>query len=125
MPPPPDPRTDEQLVAALNAGDAAAFDVLYFRYRDRVLRLALRFTGNDADAQDVMQETFAYLYRKVPHLRLTASVTTFLFPVVRNLSLAAGRKRRRGGNDSALDELPGFALINPEESRRELAAAMA
>ena len=53
MPPPDDPRNDQQLIAALNAGDAAAFDALYYRYRDRVLRLAVRFTGNHDDALDV------------------------------------------------------------------------
>jgi RNA polymerase sigma-70 factor (ECF subfamily) len=44
---------------------------------------------------DVVQETFAYLYRKFPGFRLTANMTTFLYPVVRNLSLAIRRKRRR------------------------------
>ena len=96
MPPPTDPRSDGELIDALNAGDVAAFDALYFRYRDRVARLALRFNeGNHADAMDVVQETFAYLYRKFPGFRLTASMTTFLYPVVRNLSLAIRRKRRR------------------------------
>src|SRR4051812_44311954 len=95
LPPPDDPRSDLDLVAALNAGDASAFDALYYRYRDRVTRLALRFTNHDADALDVTQETFTYLYRKFPGFRLTASMTTFLFPVVRNLSLAARRKRNR------------------------------
>ena len=96
MPPPTDPRTDAELIDALNAGDVAAFDALYYRYRDRVARLALRFNeGNHADAMDVLQETFTYVYRKFPGFRLTASMTTFLYPVVRNLSLAIRRKRRR------------------------------
>jgi RNA polymerase sigma-70 factor (ECF subfamily) len=126
MPPPADPRSDADLVAALNAGDASAFDALYFRYRDRVLRLAFRFTANDADAQDVLQETFAYLYRKFPGFRLSAGMTTFLFPVVRNLSLAARRKRRRfGSDDDALAILPGFApATDPDATRADLAAAM-
>ena len=42
-------RTDVELVAAINRGDAAAFDVLYFRHRDWVAALAYRFTG-DSDA---------------------------------------------------------------------------
>ncbi|MBC7968470.1 MAG: sigma-70 family RNA polymerase sigma factor, partial [Fuerstia sp.] len=88
-----DNRTDLQLVAALNAGDAAAFDVLYFRHRDWVMRLAMRFTGNHEDALDVLQETFAYFARKFPGFELTAALTTFLYPAVRNFSLAARRKR--------------------------------
>ena len=128
MPPPLDPRSDHDLIAALNAGDAAAFDVLYYRYRDRILRLAYRFTANHADAQDVLQETFSYLYKKFPGFRLTASMTTFLYPVVRNLSLELHRKKRTATTTSAdiLAELPGFAAGDQiDQIRAELAAAMA
>ena len=62
---------------SLNCGDASAFDALYYRYRDRVLKLAYRFTSNEADAQDVLQDTFTYFYRKFPRFELTASMTTF------------------------------------------------
>jgi len=123
MPPPDDPRNDQQLIAALNAGDVAAFDALYYRYRDRVLRLAMRFAGNHDDALDVLQETFAYLFRKFPGFVLTSRMTTFLYPAVRNLSLAARRKRRGVGT---LDEdVPGLSIADPELARSELAAAMA
>jgi RNA polymerase sigma-70 factor (ECF subfamily) len=49
---------DEELVERMNGGDAEAFEVLYRRYRDWVHRLAWRFTGNQEDALDVLQETF-------------------------------------------------------------------
>lgn len=90
-----DPRTDAQLVAAINDGDAAAFEVLYFRHRDWVVNLACRFTGSEDLALDVMQETFIYLVRKFPGFRLTANLKTFLYPAVKNLSIAASRKSRR------------------------------
>lgn len=99
-PAPHDNRTDLQLVEALNQGDAAAFDVLYYRHRDRVMRLAMRFTGHHDDALDVLQETFAYFVRKFPGFELTAALTTFLYPAVRNLSLAARRKRLRAVSDN-------------------------
>ena len=97
----PDNLTDQQLIAAINQGDFDAFECLYRRYRDWVLRLAWRLTGNHDDALDVLQETFAYVVRRFPGFRLTASMTTFLYPAVRNLSIAANRKRRRsqGGAD--------------------------
>src|SRR5437764_7816207 len=125
MPPADDPRTDQQLIAAINAGDAAAFDALYYRYRDRVLRLAARFTGDRADALDVLQETFAYLFRKFPGFVLTAQMTTFLYPVVRNLSLAMRRKRDAAAQP--LDEqVPGVVTsVDPSAQRSELADAMA
>ena len=128
MPPPPDPRSDHELIAALNAGDGAAFDALYYRYRDRILRLAYRFTANHADAQDVLQETFTYLYKKFPGFRLTASMTTFLYPVVRNLSLEIHRRKRSATMTSAdvLADLPGFAVAvdESERSRVDLADAL-
>ena len=119
--PPTEPRSDQELIAALNAGDASAFDALYHRYRDRILRLAFRFTANHADAQDVLQETFTYFYRKFPGFVLTAQMTTFLFPVVRNLSLAARRKRRPGesgglgGAAEMLEDLSREDWVDPRD----------
>jgi RNA polymerase sigma-70 factor (ECF subfamily) len=125
VPPPEDPRSDGELIDALNGGDVAAFDALYYRYRDRVARLALRFTGNDADAMDVVQETFAYFYRKFPGFRLTSSVTTFLYPAIRNLSLDLRRKRRRlASTEEALIDLPAPAAGATHE-RAELATVIA
>ena len=126
MPPAPnDNRTDLQLVNAINNGDMAAFEVLYYRHRDWVMRLAMRFTGHHDDALDVLQETFAYLVRKFPGFQLTAALTTFLYPAVRNLSIAARRKRlRSSGGD---DELPLIVepSANESDERSELSQSLA
>lgn len=100
-PAPIDNRTDQELVAAVNAGDAGAFETLYFRYRDWTMRLAQRFTGHHDDASDVLQETFGYFARKFPGFQLSAALTTFLYPTVRNFAIAARKKRQRssGGDD--------------------------
>jgi RNA polymerase sigma-70 factor (ECF subfamily) len=90
-----DARNDLELIAAINDGDAAAFEALYFRHRDWVVGLAHRFTGDGDAALDVMQETFLYFLRKFPGFRLTASLKTFLYPAVRNLSIAARHKAGR------------------------------
>src|ERR1041385_8586413 len=90
-----DTRTDLELVAAINRGDADAFGVLYLRYRDWVTALAFRFTGDESLALDVLQETFLYFLKKFPGFKLTAQLKTFLYPVVKNLSIAARRKAER------------------------------
>jgi RNA polymerase sigma factor (sigma-70 family) len=95
MPETPDAASDQQLIAALNTGDADAFEPLYRRYRDWVVALAHRFTGDESLALDVMQETFLYLLKKFPGFRLTAQMKTFLYPAVKNLSIAARRKTSR------------------------------
>jgi RNA polymerase sigma-70 factor (ECF subfamily) len=117
---PRDARTDEDLVAALRRGDAAAFDVLYLRHRDWVVRMARRLTCDDADALDVLQETFLYLLRKLPQLELRARLSTLLFPVVRNLALA--RRRRRAAAPEAVEPAVEDPPLLPPE---ELAAALA
>jgi len=105
-----DNSTDLQLVDAINDGDQDAFTVLYYRHKDWVVNLAFRFTGNHDDALDVMQETFAYLVRKFPGFELTAQMTTFLYPAVRNLSIAARKKRQRAtSSDENLDLFPEAA----------------
>ncbi len=93
--PPTDPRPDEELIAAANAGEVAAFEALYWRYRDWVVRLAYRFTRNQADALDVLQDTFLYLLGRFPGLVLTARLTTLLYPAVKNLSLACRHRKLR------------------------------
>ena len=101
---------DAELVAAINQGDHAAFETLYRRHRDWTVNLAFRFTGDDALALDVMQETFLYLLRKFPGFELRANLHTFLYPAVRNLSIAARRKAGRcqagSGEDDVLAMLP-------------------
>jgi RNA polymerase sigma-70 factor, ECF subfamily len=92
---PEDSRSDEALIAAVNHGDTAAFEALYYRYRDWVVNLAYRFTSDRESALDVLQETFLYFSRKFPGFTLTARVTTFLYPAVKNYAIAARRKLER------------------------------
>jgi RNA polymerase sigma-70 factor (ECF subfamily) len=77
-----DERTDLELIAAANAGDAEAFERLYFRYRDWVVNLAFRFTADREMALDILQETFLYLLKKFPGFVLTCQMKSFLYPVV-------------------------------------------
>jgi RNA polymerase sigma-70 factor (ECF subfamily) len=94
-----DSRSDQELIAALNDGDSHAFEAWYYRYRDWVVSLAYRFTSDRDLALDVLQETFLYFVRKFPGFRLTAQLKTFLYPAVRNLSIAARRKANRFQSD--------------------------
>ncbi|MHC4508105.1 MAG: RNA polymerase sigma factor, partial [Planctomycetota bacterium] len=102
--------SDQQLIELANQGDPDAFGALYSRYRDWVYRLAWRFTGNREDALDVLQETFTYVLGKFPGFELTAAMTTFLYPVVKHLSIAARNKSRRSASDEEmLSALPAPA----------------
>ncbi len=107
---PTDPRSDDELIALANAGGEGgrlAFEVLYHRHRDWVYGLALRFTHEHDLALDVTQEVFIYFLRKFPGFALTAKLTTFFYPAVKNLAIAQRDKARRfAGGDEALASLP-------------------
>jgi RNA polymerase sigma-70 factor (ECF subfamily) len=135
-----DRRSDGELVAICNDGGPAeaarAFETLYRRHRDFVLRVARRFTRDRELALDALQETFAYLLTKFPPrgtgLTLTARLSTLLYPVAKNCAISALRKANRyaGASGVELDELPAepgaaaepldaaLALLPPE--RREV-----
>jgi len=117
--------SDQELIELVNEGDPDAFEALYQRYRDWVYRLAWRFTGNQQDTLDVLQETFVYLLSKFPGFELTASMTTFLYPVVRHISLTIRSKSRRFTTDEEiLSEIAAPALKDTQSSRKELAAVL-
>jgi RNA polymerase sigma-70 factor (ECF subfamily) len=127
LPPSPesDSRSDQALVELCNRGDPAAFAALYRRYCDWVVRLATRFTGNPDDALDCLQDTFAYVLHKFPGFTLTASMTTFLYPVVKNISIRIRQKRRRlASAEDALEAVPA-PPAKPDTGRAELAAVVA
>lgn len=90
-----DGQDDQELIAAANSGDVAAFEILYYRYRDWVGNLAFRFTGDRDLALDILQETFCYFSKKFPGFALSCQLKTFLYPVVKHCSLEARRKSER------------------------------
>jgi RNA polymerase sigma-70 factor, ECF subfamily len=119
-------RSDLELIAAMNRGDAAAFETLYFRYRDWVVSLAHRFTGDSDAALDVMQETFLYFLKKFPGFRLTANLKTFLYPAVRNLSIAARRKAQRyQATEAQLEKIENPASEETTVTTSELQVVLA
>lgn len=117
---------DQQLIERINAGDTEAFEMLYRRYRDWVYRLAWRFTGRQSLAQDVVQETFTYLLKKFPGFELTAKMTTFLYPVVRNTSRNVRRKSERfiGVEEDVFSQLPAPPPDDTDRSREDLAGVL-
>jgi RNA polymerase sigma-70 factor, ECF subfamily len=117
--------SDQELIRLINEGDTDAFEGLYRRYRDWVFRLAWRFTSNQQDSLDVLQETFIYLLGKFPGFSLTASMTTFLYPVVKHISQTVQSKSRRFTSDE--EKLNQITIAVSEEihtSRSELATVL-
>ena len=105
--PGPEP-TDEALAARAAAGDEAAFEEIVTRYHGRVFRLAARLTGNDADAADVLQDTFLRAYRGLASFRGASRFGTWLYRIATNAALAHRRSRARRPSESLEAYLPRF-----------------
>jgi RNA polymerase sigma-70 factor (ECF subfamily) len=78
----------------------AAFAELFEHYKDRVFNLAGRLLGNPADAEDVSQEAFVTVFRKIHEFRFSSRFYTWLYRVVFNLCV----DQRRKGSSSTLPE---------------------
>ena len=75
-------------------GDRQSFEQLYQRHNQRVYSLCLRMTANVAEAEDLAQEVFIQLYRKIGSFRGDSAFTTWLHRMTVNQVLMHFRKRR-------------------------------
>src|SRR5687767_14778429 len=89
----PAPNSDLALAMAAGKGDMEAFEKLYERHNRRVYSLCLRMTQNAAEAEDLAQEAFIQLFRKIGSFRGDSAFTTWLHRLTVNQVLMHFRKR--------------------------------
>ena len=87
------PATDYELAQAAASGQMQAFEELYERHNRRVYSLCLRMTTNTAEAEDLAQEVFIQLFRKIGSFRGESAFTTWLHRLTVNQVLMHFRKR--------------------------------
>lgn len=87
--------SDEALLKKAVAGERAALDELFGRYRLLAYRVAHRLLGNEADALDAVQEAFVKALVHLPTFQGRSSFKTWMLRVVSNASLDLGRQRGR------------------------------
>ncbi|HEY0098636.1 MAG TPA: sigma-70 family RNA polymerase sigma factor, partial [Pyrinomonadaceae bacterium] len=85
--------SDHALAQRAASGDLAAFEQLYERHNRRVYSLCLRMTQNVAEAEDLAQEAFIQLFRKIGSFRGESAFTTWLHRLTVNQVLMHFRKR--------------------------------
>ena len=86
--------TEEEMVQLAQQGNAAAFEQLYRRYCGRVYALCVRIVKNDSEAEDLTQEAFLLLFRKIHTFRGEARFSTWLHRLATNVVLVRLRKKR-------------------------------
>jgi RNA polymerase sigma-70 factor, ECF subfamily len=99
---------DQALLAALRAGHEWAFETMVRLYGGRLLAVARRFTGNDEDAQDVLQSSYLSAFRALNNFEGNCQLSTWLYRIVVNTALMRLRSRRRKPEQSIDALLPSF-----------------
>ncbi|HVA90905.1 MAG TPA: sigma-70 family RNA polymerase sigma factor, partial [Chloroflexota bacterium] len=101
-PPPPKPGSDADVLARAQAGDHYAFAQLYSLHKRRIYSLCLRMVGNVAEAEDLTQEAFLQLHRKIATFRGDSAFSTWLHRLAINVVLM--HLRKKGLSVISLDE---------------------
>jgi RNA polymerase sigma-70 factor, ECF subfamily len=99
---PPTRVPESQLLARAQAGEEAAFAYLFETHKRKVYSLCLRMTGDPAEAEDLSQEAFLNLFRKISTFRGEAAFSTWLHRLVVNVVLMYLRKK--GPQKISMDE---------------------
>lgn len=87
--------TDVQLAASANGGDAMAFEVIVRRYNRLLFRTARGIVPDDAEAQDVVQETWLRAFGKLETYRGEAALGTWLARMAINIAISSRRRKGR------------------------------
>ena len=100
--------TDAAAVGRARTGDTDAFRVLVERHSRSLFRLAFRMTGNQQDAEDVVQESFMRAYKQLAKFDERASFGTWLYRIAANCSLDLVRSRKRRQEHLAQQDAEGM-----------------
>jgi RNA polymerase sigma-70 factor, ECF subfamily len=91
---------EQAVIERARTGDREAFRVLVERHSRALFRLSFRMTGNESDAEDVVQETFLRAYRQLARFDGRAGFGTWLYRIAANCALDLVRARARRGERS-------------------------
>ncbi len=98
---------DAELVERIKRGDEVAFGALLERYQGKVYRLALSLTKRPEDAEEVLQDVFLTVHRKLPSFEGRSAFSTWLYRITVNAALM--KLRGKGRDDESLEAyLPQF-----------------
>src|SRR5438270_12588780 len=112
-------------VERARSGDSDAFRLLVEQHSRAIFRLAFRMTGNEEDAEDVVQETFLRAYRQLSKYEARSSFATWLYRIASNYSLDLIRSRKRHqdrrevnmNHDEEVDIMQSLPATSPSADR--------
>jgi RNA polymerase sigma-70 factor (ECF subfamily) len=114
------------VLARARQGDSEAFRALVERHSRSVFRLAYRMTGNEQDAEDVVQESFLRAYRQLGRFESRANFGTWLYRITANCSVDLMRSKQARHDQTRKDSLDdAMELASPNEASPERLAESA
>jgi RNA polymerase sigma-70 factor (ECF subfamily) len=129
--------SDEELVAAVQAGDVGAFDQLVRRWDRRIQAVVYRLVGSHEEARDLSQEAFLKAYRAMGTFKREARFSSWLYQIALNLGRDRLRRRRTrphlsldgleeaGERPLSFDGPTALDLVESRDLSRAVAAAVA
>jgi RNA polymerase sigma-70 factor (ECF subfamily) len=114
---------DSELMARIAAGDATAFRILARRHAPRMLAIARRIVGSNAD--DIVQEALLRVWTHAPRWRPTAQLRTWLYRIVVNLCLDEKRRPQAAPLEAAGEVADAGADVAIDLETRERDARLA
>ncbi len=94
---------EAEAIRLAQQGDAGAFERLYQLHNRRVYSLCLRMVNNTAEAEDLTQEAFLQLFRKIATFRGESAFSTWLHRLAVNVVLM--KLRRKSGTETSLEQV--------------------
>ena len=113
-------QADVGLIAACQQGDPRSFRMVFEIYRDRVYALCRHMAGNDADAEDLTQESFVWAFKNIGSFRAEAAFGTWLYRIASNRCLAELRKRQPLFQSVELAEKSSVVPLSPGPNPEDL-----
>ena len=107
-------QNDTEIISKVLSGDQQAYATLVNRYQSYVFTLALRFTKNREDAEEISQDIFVKAYRALADFKGTSKFSTWLYTIVNNTCITFLRKKRLQVH--SLDNEGVFELADSQDS---------
>jgi RNA polymerase sigma-70 factor (ECF subfamily) len=93
-------KNDQAAIRAVLSGETKAYEALVVRHTGKLFRVAFRITGNEADAEDVVQEAFLLGYRKLESFESRSDFGTWIYRIAVHCAL----KKVRGSEEAGLEQ---------------------
>ncbi|NDC36645.1 MAG: sigma-70 family RNA polymerase sigma factor [Proteobacteria bacterium] len=97
-------KIDSELVESFRGGDHAAFSELVSRYSEKAHNLAMRITRNQEDAEEVLQDVFVTVFKKIASFKGESAFSSWLYRITVNTAFMKLRKRKQSATVS-LEEI--------------------